>query len=142
MTERKVLNMIWANESGVSVYIFEDQYERRVLEIHGLVGGYEKVLATATIEKHNRDVLAETVATSEPRFSSDEVKQLCGAAEQGASSSPSPTAVEAETWVICAKCGQRRAMSSLASIDTFLCRSCFGTEPIIPSAKGEVNGNK
>lgn len=58
----KVLNMIWANEAGVSVYIYEGEHERRVIEIHGVVNDYETVLATATIEKHNRDRLADTVA--------------------------------------------------------------------------------
>lgn len=58
---RKRVNMIWANEAGVSVYIYEAEHERRTIEIHGVVNDYETVLATATIEKHNRDRLAEAV---------------------------------------------------------------------------------
>lgn len=57
----KVLNMIWANESGVSVYVYEGKYDRRIIEIHGIVNERESVLATATIEKHNRNHLAEAI---------------------------------------------------------------------------------
>lgn len=53
LNERKCIDMIWANESGVSVYIYESQHGRREIEIHGVVNNYETVLATATIEKHN-----------------------------------------------------------------------------------------
>lgn len=55
------VNMIWANEAGVSVHIYKDEDDRRVIEIHGLVDGRETVLATATIEKHNRNRLAQAV---------------------------------------------------------------------------------
>lgn len=61
-SKRKCLNMIWANEAGVSVYIYEAEHERRTIEIHGVVNNYEVVLATATIEKHNRDRFAQSVA--------------------------------------------------------------------------------
>lgn len=57
----KVLNMIWANEAGVSVYVYEGRHDRRIIEIHGVVNERETVLATATIEKHNRNRLAEAV---------------------------------------------------------------------------------
>jgi hypothetical protein len=57
----KCLNMIWANEAGVSVCIYEGQQGRRIIEIHGIVDERETVLATATIEKHNRNRLAEAV---------------------------------------------------------------------------------
>jgi hypothetical protein len=57
----KVLNMIWANEAGVSIYVYEGKQDRRVIEIHGIVNEQETVLATATIEKHNRNRLAEAV---------------------------------------------------------------------------------
>lgn len=57
----KVLNMIWANESGVSIYVYEGKHNRRIIEIHGVVNERETVLATATIEKHNRNRLAEAV---------------------------------------------------------------------------------
>lgn len=51
--------MIWANEAGVSVYIYEAEHGRREIEIHGVVNDYETVLARATIEKHNlRRVMA------------------------------------------------------------------------------------
>lgn len=60
-TNRRPLNMIWANEAGVSVYVYEGEHDRRVIEIHGLVNGYETVLATATIEKHNRNRIAEAL---------------------------------------------------------------------------------
>lgn len=52
-SERKCLDMIWANEAGVSVYIYEAKHGRRAIEIHGVVNDYETILATATIEKHN-----------------------------------------------------------------------------------------
>lgn len=58
---RKLLNMIWANEAGVSVYIYEGEHDRRVIEIQGVVNDHETVLATATIEKHNRNRLAEAI---------------------------------------------------------------------------------
>jgi hypothetical protein len=54
--------MIWANEAGVSVYIYEAERERRVVEVHGLVDGCETVLATATIEKHNRESFSDAIA--------------------------------------------------------------------------------
>lgn len=58
--QRKCLNMVWANESGVSVYILEGEHGRRVIEIHRVnEGGYEEVAITATIEKHNRAIVAE-----------------------------------------------------------------------------------
>lgn len=57
----KVLNMIWANEAGVSVYVYEGQHDSRIIEIHGIVNERETVLATATIEKHNRNRLAEAI---------------------------------------------------------------------------------
>lgn len=58
---RKLFNMIWANESGVSVYIYEGEHDRRIIEIHGVVKDYETVLATATIEKHNRNRVAQAL---------------------------------------------------------------------------------
>ena len=59
-TDRKCLNMIWANEAGVSVYVFEGEHGRRVIEVHCLnADGHEEVAATATIEKHNPGELAE-----------------------------------------------------------------------------------
>jgi hypothetical protein len=73
--------MIWANESGVSIYIYEGEHDRRIIEIHGVVNDYETVLATATIEKHNRDNFAETVATGDMRYSASEVARLSAAAE-------------------------------------------------------------
>jgi hypothetical protein len=58
----KVINMIWANEAGVSVYVYEGEHERRVIEIHRVnEGGYEEVAARATIEKHNRDHLSDAI---------------------------------------------------------------------------------
>lgn len=33
-----------------------------------------------------------------------------------------------ERWLTCAKCGQKRAASTLASDSNFLCRFCFNTE--------------
>lgn len=58
----KLLNMTWANQAGVSLYVFEEENEQRRIEIHGLnAGGYEYVIATATIEKHNRDGFAKAV---------------------------------------------------------------------------------
>lgn len=60
-TERDLLNMIWANEVGVSVYVYKGEHDRRVIEIHGVVNDHETVLATATIEKHNRNRLAEAI---------------------------------------------------------------------------------
>lgn len=57
--ECKPVNVIWANEAGVSVYVYEDEHERRIIQIRGVVDGYEKVLATATIEKHNRNRIAQ-----------------------------------------------------------------------------------
>lgn len=59
--KRNLLNMIWANEAGVSVYIYEGKHDQRIIEIHGVVNERETVLATATIEKHSRNRLAESV---------------------------------------------------------------------------------
>lgn len=59
--QKRVINMVWANEAGVSVYIYEGEHDRRVVEIHGVVNDYETVLATATVEKHNRDTFAGAV---------------------------------------------------------------------------------
>lgn len=83
--------MIWANEAGVSVYVYEAEHDRRTIEIHGVVNDYETVLAAATIEKHNRDRLAEAVghcATAlqsqleQLRKQSDGYKRLLASAEE------------------------------------------------------------
>lgn len=76
----KVLNMVWANEAGVSVYIYEGEHDRRIIEIHGVVNDRETVIATATIERHNRDNFAESISTGEMRYSADEVARLARAA--------------------------------------------------------------
>lgn len=62
----KVINAVWANEAGVSVYVFEGEHDRRVIEIHIIEGGYEYVQARATVERHNRDVLARDIALPQP----------------------------------------------------------------------------
>jgi hypothetical protein len=55
----KVLDMIWAEEAGVSVYVFEGEKDSRVIEIHGINdGGYEEVLARATVADFRRKRLA------------------------------------------------------------------------------------
>jgi len=60
MNGRKALNMVWANEAGVSVYVYEGEHDRRVIEIHRInKDGHEEVAATATIEQHNRNRIAQ-----------------------------------------------------------------------------------
>ena len=44
-------------------------------------------------------------------------------------------AVGSEEWVTCAACGNKRAMSTLHSRDTFVCRCCFSTEAEPPSGR-------
>lgn len=38
--------------------------------------------------------------------------------------------VQPEEWVTCADCGQKRALSSLESRDTFVCRYCLSTKAV------------
>lgn len=65
--EKKLIDAVWANETNVSVYVFEAANDRRVIEIHGVnEGGYEYVQFAATIEKHNRDNLARCIALPQP----------------------------------------------------------------------------
>ena len=90
----KVLNMIRANEAGVSIYIYEDEHERRIIEIHGVVNDHETALATATIEKHNRDNFAETISTNDMRLSATEAARLADAAATGAATSMRSLCVE------------------------------------------------
>ena len=59
MSVGDVVNMIWANEAGVSVYVYEGEHDRRVIQIRGVVDGQEVVLASATVEKHNRNRVAQ-----------------------------------------------------------------------------------
>lgn len=40
----------------------------------------------------------------------------------------SPT--KPEQWITCADCGSTRALSTLESIETFVCRGCLGTNPV------------
>lgn len=46
---------------------------------------------------------------------------------------------EQEQWIACADCGNKRAYSTLASIDTFVCRYCLGTNPAPPLVGEELN---
>lgn len=64
---KKIVNMVWANEAGVSVYVYEGEHDRRIIEVHGLVNERETVIATATIEKHNRDNFAQSIALNSER---------------------------------------------------------------------------
>lgn len=68
-----VLNMVWAENAGVSVWIYKGRRDDwRVVEIRK----GEQILATATIANHNRDDLAESISTGGLRYSPDEVAKL------------------------------------------------------------------
>lgn len=68
-----VFNMVWAEEAGVAIYIYQaERTDRRVIEIRK----GDQVLATVTVAKHNRDNLAESIATGELRYSSEKVSRL------------------------------------------------------------------
>lgn len=72
-----ILNLVWAEEPGISVCVYQPEREdRRVIEI---CKG-DLVLGRATIANHNRDNLAESIATGELRYSSEEVARLVRAA--------------------------------------------------------------
>lgn len=55
------VGMVWANEAGVSVWVHEAEGDRRIIEIRGLINQRETSLASATIEKHNRESLASLI---------------------------------------------------------------------------------
>ena len=46
----------------------------------------------------------------------------------------------ANEWVICAKCGNRRSLSTLESRDTFVCRYCLSTDALLPPIRAHVEG--
>lgn len=62
--EQQLLNMTWANEPGVAVYVFSAENprgetdERRVIQIRK----GDVILASATIELHNHDSLANSIS--------------------------------------------------------------------------------
>jgi hypothetical protein len=80
---KDVVGMVWAEEPGMNIFVFEGDNNRRVISIHGLVDGHDRVLAVATVANHNRDELAEAIGTGCQRFSVSEVTRLMTAAQSG-----------------------------------------------------------
>ena len=44
-----------------------------------------------------------------------------------------------ETWITCADCGNKRAFSTVAGVDSFVCRFCFSTKPLTEKSKNPTS---
>lgn len=60
----QLLDMIWANEAGISINVYDATNGRRVIEIVSGIGSRDEcIMAKATIERHNRDPFASLIST-------------------------------------------------------------------------------